>query len=327
MNSETINKIKSCLLEATHIAIFSHIHPDGDTIGAQLGLANVLQQQGIEVDIYNMSDKPMSFSFMDGFNALKRFDGSCDVLPEVTICVDCGSAERIGVPMELFQSTTLISIDHHAGNDMFGDLNWVDPNSPATCQMISEMLENWKLPVSQNAATALYTGISTDTGSFKFEQINAKTFEIAGWLIRKGADHQAVRLKIYENQSKGKFLLTKELYASTTFMCNGMLAVGSITYEQLEKLGVTDDEVHGLVGLLKEVEGVEVSVLFRTLSNGSVKISMRSKEWLDLNKIATALGGGGHVRAAGVTMVCSLDEAKAKTLDALVKGLEDGVSA
>ncbi len=326
MKCDVINKIKNQVLNANHIAIFSHIHPDGDTIGAQLGLADVLRRQEKQVDVYNMSEKPMSFSFFKGFEGLKLFDPAIDVLPEVTICVDCGSAERVGIDRSILKNTTVISIDHHAGNDMFGDINWIDPQSPATCEMIANMLQAWSLPVSEEAATALYTGISTDTGSFKFEQIDANTFATAGWLIQQGADHQAVRLKIYENQSRGKFFLTRELYSSATFMCDGLLAVGCITHEQLRDLGVSDDEVHGLVGLLKEVEGVEASVLFRTLENGKVKISMRSKEWLDLNKIATELGGGGHMRAAGVTMTCGLDEARNQTLEALIAALKEGRS-
>lgn len=326
MNFDVLNQIKDHVISANHIAIFSHIHPDGDTIGAQLGLADVLRRQGKKVDIYNTCEKPMSFSFLTGFETLKIFDTETDVLPEVTICVDCANVERVGLDKSFFQDTTLIMIDHHEGNEMFGDINWVDPQSPATCEMVTNMLQFWSLPVNKEAATALYTGISTDTGSFKFEQINANTFETAGWLIQCGADHQAVRLKIYENQSRGKFLLTRELYSSATFMCDGLLVVGCITHEQLRKLNVREDEVHGLVGLLKEIEGVEASVLFRTLENGKTKISMRSKEWLDLNKVATKLGGGGHVRAAGVTMNCEYEEARRLTLEAINNALKEGLS-
>ncbi len=320
-----LDAIKQKILLAKEIAIFSHIHPDGDTIGAQLGIFDVLQKLGVKTHLYNCSGAPPSFSFLAQLPQIKTYEPGMP-LPTCILCLDCGSLARVGVPTGTFDSHDVIVIDHHAGNTEFGQINWVDEHSPATCEMVARMIEYWAAPISPDGATALYTGLSTDSGSFKYEQIRAETFETAAWLIRAGADHQAVRLHIYENQTRGKFQLTQKLYDDTKFMFDDQLATATILHEDLITFGVGDDEIHGMVSLMKEIEGVEVAVLFRTKADGSVKISLRSKSWLNVNAIATELGGGGHVRAAGATVALPLDDAVLKTHQLIKEALHVGDS-
>lgn len=297
------------LIEANEqIAIFSHIHPDGDTTGAQLGLASVLKQMGKDIVLYNTHEKVETFSFLEGFNEIQIFHQG-DPLPLLVITLDCGSLDRLNLSADVFKGHQLIGIDHHAGNTHFADINIVAPDASSTCEMMAAFVQAWSWPITSGAATAFYTGISTDTGSFRYEKTTAHTMRLGAWLMEQGADHDLVRFHVTENTSKAKFMLMQEVYARTRFAADGEIAYTILSYDLLQQIGVPDDELHGIASIIKEVEGVEVSMLCRELPDGKSKISLRSKVRLDCNAVASKLGGGGHERAAGAVLDLPLEEA------------------
>lgn len=319
LNKEVLESIRSALEGADRLAIFSHIHPDGDTIGAQLGLARVLKAMGKDVLLYNTMERPQSFAFLEGFDALNVWAG--EPLPDLVLTLDCGSLDRLALPEEALLGHRLLSIDHHAGNSLFADWNLVAPDASSTCEMAAALAYDWQWPIDPAAATAFYTGISTDTGSFKYEETSALTMRLAARLLESGADHHAVRYHIYENTSKAKFMLLQDVYAETRFAAEGAIAYTTLRHARLEELGVPDDELHGIASLIKEVEGVEVAVLVRELASGKSKISFRSKASLDCNRIAVTFGGGGHARAAGAVINQPPDEASVLVIQALEEAL------
>ncbi|MFP5527755.1 DHH family phosphoesterase [Peptococcus simiae] len=313
MTSKMINNndmaIRSALEDAERIAIFSHIHPDGDAIGAQLGLAQVLRQLGKTVDIYNQTGRPESFAFLPGMNDLSPWTDQSPE-PDVKIALDCGNLDRLGLSQAAWAGKRTITIDHHAGHEPFSDLNYVDSESPATCAIMADLCRKWGFPLSAEAATCLLTGIHTDTGSFRYEKTSADTFSTAAWLMTCGADLAAIRYHVFESTSKARFQLLNALYNSSEFIFDGKVAVAEISHDLMASLGVADDEVHGLVGQLKEVQGVELSILLRELATGEIKVSLRSKQYVDCNQLAGEFGGGGHVRAAGCKLKLPMAEAR-----------------
>lgn len=321
-NNKDDQAIRSALQSAERIALFSHIHPDGDAIGAQLGLAAVLRAMGKEVAIYNQTGQPGTFAFLPGMADL-RFWGEDDFAADLLVALDCGNLERLGLSETEWRADQRVSIDHHMGHELFSDLNYVDAEAPATCAILADFCRNWNFPVSADAATCFLTGLHTDTGSFRFEKTKAETFQTAAWLMEKGADLSAIRYHVFESTSQARFQLLNAMYQSSEFLSDGHIAIAEITYEQMLNLGVNDDEVHGLVGQLKEVQGVELSILLRELSSGAIKVSLRSKQYLDCNRLASEFNGGGHVRAAGCTVHSSLKEARQTLLAAAARHLKE----
>lgn len=322
------NKIVDSLKNATKIGILSHKFPDGDTLGSQIALARALTSMGKEVVCYNIHQTPETFTFLKESGDIMLLSEDYNDWPDVLVAVDCGSLERIGLK-NIPSVREFINIDHHAGNTMFGSLNWVDDTAPATCQMIADLLcSDEVFTIDSDIATALMTGLSTDTGSFKYDKTSVHTFEIAAYLKSLGADTDLIRYHIYENMSKGHFMIMQYLFANTVFLNDGQIAYTSIDYATSEKLSPDETGFSGIIAQIKEIEKVELAILFRETKDSHIKISLRSKSFFDVNAFALPYGGGGHHRAAGIIMDKTLEDVKNDLLEEIVtvfKQQKDGI--
>lgn len=317
-----ITKILKTLKNADQIGILSHIHPDGDALGSQLALARGLQDWGKTPVCYNMSHLPTNLVFLPGYEAIVTADTETS-WPDLVISVDCGSLERCGLSKRPQAIKTWINIDHHAGNTLFGDINYVCSDAAATCEMIARFFGNKAMPMSPEVATCLFTGLSTDTGSFKYANTSKNTFALAAKLKEAGADTDSVRLHVYESMGRGKFAMMQALFAKTKFLAEGRIAVTGISYAEAESLSPGETGFSGIVAQLKEIQGVEIAMLTRELADGSVKASFRSKSYFDCNRFAQTLGGGGHARAAGVTLQGSFAKVHENLENALVQTVDE----
>lgn len=295
------------LFKLDEVSIFSHIYPDGDTIGSQLALAEALNQVGVQVHCYNTMKVPENFSFLKNINWIDKFDRE-EVLSTNLCFVDCGDFSRTGLLDSLVADKIIFNIDHHKSNSLFGKYNLVSEFSSSTCELIYEVLEKNNIRITESIATALLLGISTDTGSFKYENTTSKTHQIASKLIGFGADTKMIRLNVFENVSMGKFKLLSYVYSNTKILFNGKVSFLSIPKFIEEGLSILDSDYTGISGLIKEIEGVEVSVLLRSVSSNQTKISFRSKDQIDVSKLAESFGGGGHARAAGAISQFNIQE-------------------
>ena len=301
MNSDlkaTAEFLKTC----TRVSIFSHVNPDGDAIGSSCALAKGLASLGVKADIYNVSPVPKAYYFLPKAKEIKLFSGTEELAP-VIIVADCANLKRAELDKypESLAGKIVVEIDHHVGNEYFGKYNYVESESIANCENVYRILSAMGAEIDAETATALYLGLSTDSGSFRFDAVTAETHRIAAELLEKGARTDLVRMDIYESVSKTKLTLQKYLFAHMNFACAGKIAWCALNADILAETQAESNDIDGLVDILKNIEGVEIAILLRERADG-VKISFRSKEWVNVNELAQNFGGGGHVRAAGATI-------------------------
>lgn len=300
---QQLNEVAKALLEAKRIAIISHKNPDGDTLGSQLALGGALKELGKDVVLYNKDKVASKFNFIAGVDQVAQYHDGME-LPETVVFVDCAEPQLAGFTVEddVLMGKTIINIDHHASNKHYGKWNYVVSTAGANCQNIYHVIGAIGGTITKEIATALYTGLSTDTGNFMFDNVSSETLRIAADLKDIGANTDAVRLKLYESSSKKKIEMLKYILNNLHISADGQYAWSSISHQMIEELQPESTDIDGLINTIKDIEGVEIAILFRGVEANRTKASLRSKVWADVNQIAGMFGGGGHVRASGVSI-------------------------
>jgi bifunctional oligoribonuclease and PAP phosphatase NrnA len=312
----SFSEIAAAIRRANRIALLSHIRPDCDAIGSQLALALSLQTMGKEVVAWNEDGLPDSYRFLDKSDLIQKPPTEPDAF-DLAIALDTATKQRLGTPLDAIRSAKhWINIDHHASNPGYGDLVHIDTGVPATGQIVYEFIRSEDLPFELPAAIALFAAISTDTGSFRYPHTTARTFEIASQLVEMGVDAASLAIKLYESYPKRRVQLLGEALREARFDVNDKVASLSVTNETKDRLGIQPDDLDGLIDTVRVVESVIVAVFFEELSDGKIRVSMRSKvDRIDVNKICGEFGGGGHPRAAGARLRGGLEEVRNKVLE------------
>ena len=317
MTVSTFDEIGRVLREHQRFAILSHVRPDGDALGSQLALALSLQQLGKNVRVWNEDGMLEKYSFLPRSELLtKPPSTAADV--DVAIALDTAIQNRLGTALTAIRSAKIwINIDHHVSNPGYGDLVIVDPNAPATGEIIFSLIKSQGLPFNHDIAENLYAAISTDTGSFQYPKTSARTFEIAAELVRGGGlDVGQISQQLYENYPRRRLELLRELLRTTRFEFGDRAASFSLTSKTAADLAVLPEDNEGLIDHLRAIRGVIVAVFFEELADGKVRVSMRSKdEAVDVCAICQKFGGGGHTLAAGARVRGSLAEVEEKVLE------------
>jgi len=314
----TFEEIGRAFREHQRFAILSHVRPDGDALGSQLALALSLKQLGKNVRVWNEDGMLEKYSFLARAQLLtKPPSGAEDV--DVAIALDTAMQNRLGTAFQAIRTAKIwVNIDHHPSNPGYGDLVYVDPVAPATGQILFELIKSERLPFDRAIAENLYVAISTDTGSFQYPNTSARTFEIAAELVRAGVDVGRINQQIYENYPRRRVELLRELLRTMRFEDGGRVASFSLSLKTAAELGVLPEDNEGLIDHLRAIRGVIVAVFFEELTDGKVRVSMRSKsEKADVCAICQKFGGGGHTLAAGARVRGTLAEVEQKILEAI----------
>lgn len=296
--------------QSNHIAISGHIRPDGDCIGSCMGLYNYIRENYTTshakcVDVF-LEHVPDVFSYIDGVEHVnEQYDSQKTY--DLFISLDNGSLDRLGQAKTYFETaTTTMNIDHHISNTEFADYNYIESDASSTCEVLCTLFEEEKIDVS--IATALYTGIVHDTGVFKHTNTTRRTMECAGLLLEKGIpsskiiDETFFQKTYVQNQILGRCLLESILVSGNRCI------VSTITRNQLEFYQASAHDLEGIVDQLRITKGVEVAILIHEIGSEEYKVSMRSNGSVNVSKIATFYGGGGHIKAAGCTMYGSIHD-------------------
>src|SRR5262249_55836341 len=270
---------------------------------------------GKEVRIWNEEGMVEKYSFLPNAELLTR----PPVEPEdvdVVLALDTAIQNRLGATLAAIRSATLwINIDHHPSNPGYGDIVYIDPKSPATGQILFELMKSEKFPIDPAIAESLYVAISTDTGSFQYPNTTARTFEIAAELVRAGVDVGRVSRLTYENYPRRRVELLRDLLGTVRFDANDRIASFSLSLATAKKLGVLPEDNEGLIDHFRAIRGVIFATFFEEL-DGKVRVSMRSKsEKVTVCSICEKFGGGGHVLAAGARVRGTLAEVEQKILE------------
>lgn len=290
-----------------NIAIAGHIAPDGDAISASLSLAMTLKKMG---------KKPVILleNYVDTYNYLKGHDmvfkGDYDTLNiDLFISVDCGDIERLGKAKSIFENTkNTVNIDHHISNNNFGKLNIVNPKASSTSEIIFEIVNHIGI-IDLDIATALYTGIVFDTSGFKHKSTSKRTHQIASELIEIGVDNSMIHTQLlYTHTLANSRLLAKTI--QNIYIENDIVISTLTRNEIVEECKASYEDLEGISGYLLDIKGINIVVFLYEKRDGSIKAGFRSKD-IDVNKIASSFGGGGHILASGATITdMTLEQAK-----------------
>ena len=318
MTKSTFAEIGAVLRAHQTFAVLSHVRPDGDALGSQLGLALSLSKLGKTVMVRNEDGLLEKYGFLPGGAFLQTPLGEPQDF-DVAIALDTATQSRLGTATDLVRSAKIwINIDHHPSNPGYGDLVYIDPTAPATGQILFELIQSQGLPMDPAIAENLFVAISTDTGSFQYPNTTARTFEIGAELLRCGVDVGRVSQLVYESYPRRRTELLRELLGTMRFEAAGKIACFSLSLKVAADLKVKPEDNEGLIDHLRAIEGVIVAIFFEELSDGKVRVSMRSKsEKVDVSAICQQFGGGGHKLAAGARARGTLTEVEEKVLKAI----------
>ena len=315
MSNATFDEIGAVLRAHQRFAVLSHVRPDGDALGSQLGLALSLSKLGKTVMVRNEDGLLEKYGFLPGGEFLQTPLGEPQDV-DVAIALDTATQSRLGTATELVRSAKIwINIDHHPSNPGYGDLVYIDSTAPATGQILFELIQSQGLPMDAAIAENLFVAISTDTGSFQYPNTTARTFEIGAELLRCGVDVGRVSQLLYESYPRRRAELLRELLGTMRFEGDGKVASFSLSLEVAARLQARPEDNEGLIDHIRAIQGVVVAVFFEELPEGKVRVSMRSKsDAADVCAICQKFGGGGHTLAAGARVRGTLAEVEEKVL-------------
>lgn len=321
MTMQDYRMLIDLLREGQRFLIVSHANPDGDGIGSSLALATALEEMGKAVVVYNRDGVPANLAFLPGaervttkIDARERFD--------LTVMLDCAERSRVSDDFAAFDGTgRVVCIDHHLLKESDADLAFIDSAAASTGEVVSRFMEHAGLPIGAPVAQCVYTTLVVDTGFFRYSSTTAAVLALAARLVEKGAEPWTVAKHLEESHPAERLQLLARSLATLTFAAEGQIATMAVTKKMLAETGATLELSDEFAGYPRAIAGVEVAALFRETDEGVVKVSLRSKDRVDVAAIARALGGGGHARAAGVRIRGTLDEAKKKILEALQAAL------
>ena len=307
----TLDNILEEIDKAESIVILTHENPDGDAIGSSLALYNALKNYGKNPDII-IPEFPRTFEFLAGASEIKKESEITKY--DLAISLDCATIKMLNGFANYFEDAKVkITIDHHSTNTMYGDYNYVSGDAPACAQIVLIALEYFKMEITKEIGTCLLTGIITDTGGFKYSGVTAETFELVAGLLNKGINVSKIYKKVLQTKTRANFELRKIAANRLEFFEDGKIAFTYITKEDEESVNAENGDHEGIVEIGRDIEGVEVSVFLRQTDKGC-RVSMRSNEYVNVSDVCLLLGGGGHMRAAGCSMQCTIEQAKDKIL-------------
>lgn len=313
-----IDRIVAALKEGRSFCLSGHQNPDADVIGSQLAMASLIERlgPGKRIDIANAGSPPKNLSFLTGFNSVKNVD-RIDGVFDVVIVFECSGADRMGNVVDLkTQARTVINIDHHLHNPNFGTINFVEPTTSSTAELIFKIFDRAKIMLSRAEAMCLFSGLVADTGWFRYGNTNVQSLEIASKLLGAGIPVADMAEKLYMSRSETAMKLLGWCLTNMRINFNGRLAILSLPADVFTQLGAGSDDLEEIVNHGLKVESVVASVFLREKkAGGEIKVSLRSKGELDINRVARAFGGGGHKNASGCSLPPGLDQAEQKILN------------
>ena len=309
MMNSIFNEISKSIEDSKNIAVVSHINPDGDNLGSLLGFGLSLVRFGKNVEFVKSDIIPEDYTFLPGADKLSGYGQSRKYL-DLLIVLDSSDPTRLGDNKILLdEAKVVINIDHHVSNSMFGDIKLVDAKASSTGEIVYKLIEYLNLPIDTEIATCLYAAITTDTGRFSYQSVTGETHRIAAKLYDEGIDGYEINKRLYQTRSLKRTRLFSRAMADMELLFDGKAAIIKISRKMLEETGASMEDTEGIVEFLRDTDSVEAACLLKEIDENQVKVSIRTKNTIDANKMCSSFGGGGHIRASGCTISATLDEA------------------
>ena len=301
-----------------NIYICSHVQPDGDNIGSTLALYMAINKKKDNVKVIKADEIPSDYLFLPNIQVFKEY--SVDEPVDLFISLDSSDIERLGPGRELLKKAKkIINIDHHVTNNGFGDVNIVLPSAGATGEIVYKFIKHMDVEIDKDIATCLYTAISTDTGRFMYSNTTYETHLIASDLLKIGIDINSINIQLYQNRSIERTKLFLDALNNMEFHLDSRIGIAVVTQDMLSRNKAKLEDSEGVVSFIRDTATIEVACLLKEMSEKEVKVSLRSKQLVDVSRIALKFGGGGHIRAAGCTIFDTIDNAKKAILEEILK--------
>jgi phosphoesterase RecJ-like protein len=323
--------LTALLVPGRRVVLTTHVNPDGDGLGSEVGLTHLLRPLGVEAIIANPTATPPRFGFL--FRDCPGVDRSAEAVKvlrtaDVIVVLDIADLGRLGMLAETVVSrgVPVACVDHHVSpGTLPAGPRYVDPGAAATGELVAEIAVANGWPLAPAAARALYVALLTDTGGFRFANTRPRTLRVAAELLEAGLDPESIYLDVYANAPPGRPRLLAEALQTLVVEEDVGLAWVTVPPGALQRYRVTVDDLEGVVEFPRSIAGVRMALLFREMSQGRVKVSLRSVGDVDVAAFAKPFGGGGHKHASGVSLEGSLAEVQARILTAARRYL-DGVA-
>lgn len=311
MWTEHLEQAASFLREHDDFLVVSHVQPDGDAISSTVAVGWMLNKLGKTFTMMNEGPIPARLTYLWRCGDIVGCgEGAPERKFRHVIAVDCADFARIGPARQWFEAEyKLLNVDHHATNDAFGSVNLLRFEAAATAEILYELAEHMRFPLDPDAASAFYTGLLTDTGGFRYANTSPFVMQTASRLLEAGANGPELAELLLERLSMGQMRMIQRGLSRLAFTDDQRIAWLWVTSEDLAETGASNDDLEGLVNYPRNIEGVEVGILFKENGTKSVKVSLRSAGTVNVAEVARQHGGGGHVRAAGCRLTIPLTEA------------------
>jgi len=315
---EIIARLKS----SKRIFLVTHTNPDGDAIGSLIATGLALGALKKEITLYNEGPIPAVYRFLPAASLVVNHINSANY--DIAVILDCSELQRIGEAVsKVRQIPVIINIDHHITNTHFGDYHLIDTSACATAEIVYRLIKEMAIPIDRAIATSIYTGILTDTGSFRFSNTNKAAFSICEEMVNLGVDPYNIAQHVYGTYSLGRIKLLNLALDSIEISDNGKLSIMTITQSMLDKTNTRPEDVDGLINYARGIEDVKVTALILELNNrkeelkasNKYNVSLRSNGTIDVAAIAASYGGGGHFSAAGFNIESTLSKVKSEVVN------------
>lgn len=305
-----ISSAVSFLKSHDNFTILTHAHPDGDTLGSGFGLCLALRVLGKKANVVNNEELPPKFRYLE----IERQEFE----EQTVVAVDIADVTLMGNEIKAkYESKVDLSIDHHGSNRLFAQLNYVDSSAAAAAQIIFEVIEQLGVDFTPDMADCLYTGISTDTGCFRYANVTPATLRTAARLMELGASASEINVRMFETKTRTYAALERLALDGMQFFYDGKCALITITRAMFAESGSDENECDGIAAISRQIEGVLVGVTMRERRDGTYKASVRTHNPVDASAICARLGGGGHPNAAGCQLPGTREEATKLLIDTI----------
>lgn len=285
------------------ILILTHAHPDGDTLGAGFALLRALLALGKRARVVNDDPIPAKYSYLYDDIEPREFE------EKYVVAVDVATENLLGSLNQKYSGRIDLCIDHHMTNAEYAD-KLLLRDAPAACEIVFDVIKALGVSIDKKIADCLYTGISTDTGCFRYSSTTAHSYRLAAQLIDLGADNGVINRLMFETKSKSYVYLERMALNGLQLFCGDRVAVLTVTQEMYDKTGSNEQETEALAPLTRQIEGVEIGITIREKKDKTCKASLRTYESVNAAALAKCFGGGGHAQAAACRFDCSVEEAK-----------------
>ena len=311
-----VEKCAQILREKDNILILTHAHPDGDTLGCGFALCRALLELGKKARVICADEIQKKYAYLMQDLDMPSFD------EDYVVAVDVATENLLGSLQDVYGGKIDMCIDHHGSNTDYAKYLLLNADAAAACEIIFKVIKALGVDIDKNIANCLYTGLTTDTGCFRYSSATSNTYRAAAELIDLGADNGKINRIMFETKTKTYAALERMAIEGMQFFCNERICVITVTQDMYKKTGSNEQETEAIAPLTRQTEGVEIGLTIREKPDGTCKCSIRTYESVDASALAACFGGGGHKQASACKFDCGVEEAK----QMLVKKSEEMVS-